>query len=190
MEAAGVGFFLAAWAASVIWTARDAQRRCGHASLRLGAPLVAILLPFAGAGLYALVKPCEERADVRARRMRTRFLESVVNGTGERCPECATPIQPEFRCCPACGERVVRAAAAAASRCGRLGRRARGARRPSGGLPRLPPPSPTSPRRTRSSEGGRAGVRFLAPRRMRSRPRPQSRTRPGSIRRRQRSWTG
>lgn len=115
MEAAGVGFFLAAWAASVIWTARDAQRRCGHASLRLGAPLVAILLPFAGAGLYALVKPCEERADVRARRMRTRFLESVVNGTGERCPECATPIQPEFRCCPACGEPI-------RSSCGGCGR--------------------------------------------------------------------
>lgn len=106
MEAAGVGFFLAAWAASVIWTARDAQSRCGHASLRLGAPLVAILLPFAGAGLYALVKPCEDRADVRARRMRTRFLESVVNGPVERCGECATPLQPEFRCCPACGERV------------------------------------------------------------------------------------
>ena len=106
MEAAGVGFFLAAWAASVIWTARDARHRCGSVSLRLGAPLAAVLLPFAGAGLYALVKPCETRADVRARRMRTRFLESVVNDTGERCAECATPLEPEFRCCPACGERV------------------------------------------------------------------------------------
>jgi hypothetical protein len=106
MEAAGVGFFIAAWAASVIWTARDAARRCGHVSLRVGAPLVAILLPLAGAGLYALVKPCEERGDVRARRLRTRFLESVVNGDAERCPECATALQPDFRCCPACGERI------------------------------------------------------------------------------------
>jgi hypothetical protein len=106
MEAAGIGFFLAAWAASVIWTARDAQRRCGHLLFRLGVPLAAIVFPFAGAGLYALVKPCEERADARARRMRTRFLESVVNGPAERCGECATPLQPEFRCCPACGERV------------------------------------------------------------------------------------
>ena len=106
MEAAASGFFIAIWVASVIWTARDAQRRCGHISLRLCAPLVAVLLPFVGAGLYALVKPCEERADVRARRMRTRFLESIVNGNMERCTECATPLQPEFRCCPACGERV------------------------------------------------------------------------------------
>jgi len=57
MEAAGIGFFIAVWAASVIWTARDARRRCGHVSLRVGAPLAAILLPFVGAGLYALVKP-------------------------------------------------------------------------------------------------------------------------------------
>ena len=106
MEAAGIGFFVALWAASVVWTARDAGRRCGHVSLRLGAPLLALLLPFVGAGLYALVKPCEERADVRARRLRTRFFESAVAGAAERCPECATALEPEFRCCPACGERV------------------------------------------------------------------------------------
>jgi hypothetical protein len=106
MGAAAIGFFIAMWLASVVWTARDAQRRCGHVSLRLGASLVAVVFPFVGAGLYALVKPCEERVDVRTRRMRTRFLESVVNGDAERCTECATPLRPEFRCCPACGERV------------------------------------------------------------------------------------
>jgi hypothetical protein len=106
MEAAAICFFVAVWLASVVWTARDAQRRCGHISLRLGAPVVAVLVPIVGAALYALVKPCEERADVRARRLRTRFLESVVNGDSERCVECATPLRPEFRCCPACSERV------------------------------------------------------------------------------------
>jgi double zinc ribbon protein len=106
MEAAGIGFFAAAWAASVIWTARDANRRCGHISLRIGAPLTATLLPFAGAAIYALVKPCEERADLRARRLRTRVLESTLAGTDELCPECARSLEPEFRCCPACGERV------------------------------------------------------------------------------------
>ena len=106
MEAAGIGFFLAAWAASVIWTARDAQRRCGHASLRLGAPLAAVLLPFAGAGLYALVKPCEDRADVRARRMRTRFLESVVNGDARALRRVRDAARARVPLLPACGERV------------------------------------------------------------------------------------
>jgi double zinc ribbon protein len=106
MEAAGIGFFVAGWAVSVIWTARDAQRRCRHAALRIGAPLVAVLVPFLGAAFYALVKPCEERGDVRARRLRTRYLETVVYGSLERCAGCATPLEPEFRCCPACGDRV------------------------------------------------------------------------------------
>ena len=65
-----------------------------------------IFVPFVGAGLYALVKPCEDRAGLRERRLRTRFLESVLADRRERCGECAAPLEPEFRCCPVCGERV------------------------------------------------------------------------------------
>jgi hypothetical protein len=116
MEAAGLGFFVALWAASVVWTARDAQRRCGHASLRVGAPVVALLLPFAGAGLYALAKPCDDRNERTHRRLRNRMYEAILEDDDDRCGECATPLQPEFRCCPSCGERVRSACAG----CGRL----------------------------------------------------------------------
>jgi predicted amidophosphoribosyltransferase len=34
------------------------------------------------------------------------MYESMLEGDEERCTECATPLQPEFRCCPSCGERV------------------------------------------------------------------------------------
>jgi predicted nucleic acid-binding Zn ribbon protein len=106
MAATGIGFFLALWGATVVWIARDAKRRCGHSSLRIAAPLLAIAFPFAGAGFYALVKPCEERAHVRTRRLRTNVYEAILADAGERCPECAAPLQPEFRCCPVCGESV------------------------------------------------------------------------------------
>lgn len=104
---AAVAFLVAAWAASVVWTACDAARRCGHVSLRLVAPLGAIVLPFAGAAVYALLRPCEGRADVKVRRMRMRLFESALSGDDEpRCAACATPLRPEFRCCPSCGERM------------------------------------------------------------------------------------
>jgi double zinc ribbon protein len=106
MELAGIGFFVALWAASVVWTARDAARRCAHVSLRVVATLGALVVPFFGAAIYALVKPCEERAHVRTRRLRMNVYEAILAGSGERCPECAAQLEPGFRCCPVCGERV------------------------------------------------------------------------------------
>jgi len=117
MVAAGTAIIVAAWASSAVWTARDAQRRCGHVALRVGAPLAAIVLPFAGAALYALVRPCEERAHVKERRMRQRLFEAtLVARDDERCGECATPLRPEFRCCPTCGDSLRTACVG----CGRL----------------------------------------------------------------------
>ena len=106
MEAAGAMFFMALWAASVVWTFRDAGRRCGDPSLRLASAGAAIVLPFLGAGVYALLRPCEDRLDVRARRLRTQMLEASFVEVAERCPTCAVPLDPEFRCCAVCGEKV------------------------------------------------------------------------------------
>jgi hypothetical protein len=106
MEAAGAAFFAAVWLASVIWTVRDAERRCSDASLCVASAGAAILLPFLGAGLYALSRPCEERLEARARRLRIRMLETAFAEVHERCPECAAPLEPEFRCCAVCGERL------------------------------------------------------------------------------------
>ncbi len=106
MEAAGAAFFAALWCASVVWTVRDAGRRCTDASLRVAAAGAAILAPFVGAGLYALARPCEDRLDVKARRLRMRMLESALVEPTERCPECAVPLEPEFRCCAVCGEHI------------------------------------------------------------------------------------
>ena len=97
---------MALWAASVVWTFRDAGRRCGDPSLRLASAGAAIVLPFLGAGVYALLRPCEDRLDVRARRLRTQMLEASFVEVAERCPTCAVPLEPEFRCCAVCGEKV------------------------------------------------------------------------------------
>jgi hypothetical protein len=104
MEAAGATFFGAVWLASVVWTVRDAGRRCSR-SLALAAVAGAILVPFVGAAVYALARPCEEKLEVKARRLRLRMLEGSFE-PAERCPECATPVEPGFRCCTACGEHV------------------------------------------------------------------------------------
>jgi hypothetical protein len=106
MEVAGLGFFGSLWLASVVWTVRDASRRCTDPSLRIASAGAATLLPFVGAGLYLLARPCEERGEVKARRLRIRMLEAALAGSTDRCPECSTALEPEFRCCPACGEHL------------------------------------------------------------------------------------
>ena len=103
MELAGAGFVAAVWAASAIWAVRDARRRC-PASLGVASAAVAILLPIAGALLYALARPCEERRDVRLRRLRIQVLEQTFASTEDHCFDCGAPLEPDFRCCPQCGE--------------------------------------------------------------------------------------
>ena len=103
MEVGGGAFLAAAWITSAGWVTRDAARRCGRL-LRLAWTLTAVLVPIFGAALYLLARPCEARADVTARRLRTRALEAMLAGDGDRCGECAAPVRPEFRCCPSCGE--------------------------------------------------------------------------------------
>jgi Double zinc ribbon len=106
METAGAVFFAAVWFASIGWTVKDATRRCTDPSLRLAASVTAVLLPLVGAGLYMLVRPCEERLEVKARRLRIRMLETALASPADRCPECAAPLEPEFRCCAVCGKHV------------------------------------------------------------------------------------
>jgi hypothetical protein len=106
MELAGAAFFAAVWAASVVWTIRDAGRRYGDWSIPRAYAAGAALLPFLGAGIYALTRPGEERLDVKARRLRMRMLEDAFAEPAERCTECSAPLEPEFRCCARCGEPV------------------------------------------------------------------------------------
>ena len=113
MELAGVAFFGAVWLASVVWTVRDAGRRCDDVSLRVASAAAAIVVPFVGAALYSIARPCEEKLEARARRLRIRMLEGSFE-PADRCAECAAPLEPGFRCCAVCGERV-------RDKCGRCG---------------------------------------------------------------------
>ena len=106
VQAAGVAFFAGLWAASAIWTVKDAARRCDDPSLRFASAAAAIFLPLLGAAVYMFVRPCEERLEVKARRLRIRMLEAALAPPADRCLECAAPLEPEFRCCPGCGERA------------------------------------------------------------------------------------
>ena len=106
IETTGIAFVAVVWIASVSWTGHDSARRCSNSSFAVASVLVALLLPIVGAALYALIRPCEERLDVRARRLRIRMLEAALADPQERCPACAVMLEPEYRSCPGCGLRV------------------------------------------------------------------------------------
>jgi hypothetical protein len=95
--------FLTFWLASVAWTLADARRRCDDPRRVRFATGLAAAVPLGGAVLYALARPCEPRGEERARRVWQRFLEAQLE-PGERCLACLTPLRPEFRCCPGCGD--------------------------------------------------------------------------------------
>jgi hypothetical protein len=90
----------------VIWAVRDASRRCANPRLRLAVTVGAIVFPVVGAAVYALARPCDDRIERRSQRLRIALLEAALEGTdaAERCSACSEPLEPEFRCCPGCGE--------------------------------------------------------------------------------------
>jgi Double zinc ribbon len=94
---------LTLWVASVGWVSTDAFRRC---TPRAAAWAVAGagLLPYVGALLYAVLRP-EDRLARRERALTRQLLEEALE-PAERCLDCRTPLQSDFRCCPGCGLRL------------------------------------------------------------------------------------
>jgi hypothetical protein len=95
--------FLTMWLGSVAWAYEDARRRSGDPQLVRLAVGAAVALPLAGPAVYALLRPGRVRAEEHERRIWRRYLESQLE-PGDRCLACLTPLQPEFRCCPGCGD--------------------------------------------------------------------------------------
>ena len=80
-------FLVAVWFALVFWTYSDARRRLQDSVLIGSATIAALIFPFAGALVYAIVRPpetlddaYERELDVRAAELRVRMLESAVKG--------------------------------------------------------------------------------------------------------------
>jgi hypothetical protein len=80
-------FLVAIWFALVFWTYSDARRRLQDSVLIGSATIAALIFPFAGALVYAIVRPpetlddaYERELDVRAAELRVRLLESAVKG--------------------------------------------------------------------------------------------------------------
>jgi predicted RNA-binding Zn-ribbon protein involved in translation (DUF1610 family) len=87
------------WAASVAWVLRDATDRGVN---RLAAGGLAVVVPFVGAFLYALVRPRTRVDDVRERQL---WLELATASTRvPRCPSCSAAIEREYVVCPSCAE--------------------------------------------------------------------------------------
>jgi hypothetical protein len=90
-------FLFAVWLALVFWTYSDSRRRLEDSVLIGSATLAALIFPFAGALVYAIVRPpetlddaYERELDVRAAELRVRLLESAVKGGAGSSAHAAT----------------------------------------------------------------------------------------------------
>lgn len=83
-------FLIAVWFALVFWTYNDARRRIDDSVLVSAAAFAALVFPFAGALVYAIVRPpetlddrYERELDIRAAELRVRMLEQAQkSGSG------------------------------------------------------------------------------------------------------------
>jgi hypothetical protein len=80
-------FLIAMWIALVFWAYNDARRRLDDPVLIFAAAFAALVFPFAGALIYAIVRPpetiddrYERELDIRAGELRVRILEQAAKG--------------------------------------------------------------------------------------------------------------
>ncbi len=104
---AAVLTLLGLWFGSATWVYTDARRRCTAGARPTHLLAAALALPFAVPLVYACLRPGESVAERRERELTRRLLEQALDA-GERCLRCRTPLEPDFLCCPACGEEVRR----------------------------------------------------------------------------------
>ncbi|MBJ7348602.1 MAG: hypothetical protein JHC87_08545 [Thermoleophilaceae bacterium] len=83
-------FLIATWLALVYWAYSDAKRRLDDSVLVAAAGFAALVFPFAGALVYAIVRPpetmddrYERELDIRAAELRVRMLEKGLKSGPE-----------------------------------------------------------------------------------------------------------
>jgi hypothetical protein len=133
---------VALWLALAFWTYADARRRIEDQMLVACAATAAFFFPFAGAIIYAIVRPPEYLEEARERELEMAAAEarlaqvdhltcqhcgfeiektflrcpSCMNKLKEPCTTCGRPLDPRWRICPYCEAEVPRQAGATQQR--------------------------------------------------------------------------
>ena len=101
----GLFFVVVLWLALAFWTFKDAKRRIADPILVAVAVVTALIFPFVGAMVYAILRPPEYLEDVRERELEIRAMERRL-GADPRCPFCRHEIEASFLVCPHCTNRL------------------------------------------------------------------------------------
>lgn len=89
------------WMATVIWTYRDIHARHEEALLQVLAVSMALLVPFAGLGIYLMLRPRQTISDRYERSLEEEYLRHDIEEQFV-CPQCQRGIDHEFILCPHC----------------------------------------------------------------------------------------
>jgi double zinc ribbon protein len=101
----GLFFVVVLWLALAFWTYKDARRRIADPILVAVAVVTALIFPFVGAMVYAILRPPEYLDDVRERELEIRAMERRL-GSDLLCPFCRHEIESSFLVCPHCTNRL------------------------------------------------------------------------------------
>lgn len=87
------------WLSLVFWTFKDARKRIDDPIVIGVAVLIAFVLPFIGALIYAILRPAEFLDEVKERELEMKAMEQELLRS---CPTCGEPIRSDFVACPGC----------------------------------------------------------------------------------------
>jgi hypothetical protein len=106
IERLGIFFVVALYLSLAFWVYKDAKRRISDPILVAVGVATALVFPFVGVLIYAILRPPEYLEDVRERQLEIRAMESRLGAASPTCPYCHLAVEPSFLVCPYCTTRL------------------------------------------------------------------------------------
>jgi hypothetical protein len=98
-------YFVAFWAAMLIWTFRDIRSRSANIFTALFAVMLVFIFNVPGLIIYFLLRPRETIAESYERSLEEESLLQEIEEQGA-CPKCKGRVDDDFLLCPNCRTRL------------------------------------------------------------------------------------
>jgi RNA polymerase subunit RPABC4/transcription elongation factor Spt4 len=101
-----IAYFGLLWLAIIIWVTKDAIHRSNSVLFQTFSILINIAVPILGVLLYLIIRPSRTTLEKYYEELEQNVVDGGAGDSKNACGKCLTPVEPDYKFCPNCGESV------------------------------------------------------------------------------------